>query len=128
MVVPPGPGPTDPPEPDPGTPPETDCHRFLWKPVADSGGMLVVLLPAWMHDGYTHGECPGAMAINGDPTQVSRYNGEGNGNRPTFRFKKPGAAYGKNIKLAYQDKKTSKIRTLTIPDGALRYEIAVPRP
>jgi hypothetical protein len=59
---------------------------FLWKPVSDVTGNLVVLFPSSSN--------PTRVNVNGENGQGV---GRTNGNRPTFRFSKPGCAYGNNI-------------------------------
>lgn len=58
---------------------------FVWKPVSEGDGKLVVLLPASYNDN--------AIKVNGE---VGRYAGRTNGNRPTHRFTKAGAGYPPN--------------------------------
>ncbi|MDZ4197933.1 MAG: hypothetical protein U1E27_01465, partial [Kiritimatiellia bacterium] len=68
---------------------------FIWKPVSESDGKLVVLLPA----GYK-GKVNGCWIARGDGSVVEngRFVGDThNGNRPHYRFSKPGAQYGTGI-------------------------------
>lgn len=55
---------------------------FVWKPVSEGDGNLVVLLPATAGD-----------VLVGVNTERGRYVGRTNGNRPTYRFSRPGGAY-----------------------------------
>lgn len=74
--------------------PEEEHGGFLWKPISESTGNLVVLLP---HSTYRRTE--GTATISGDfGTESAPMRGEDdNGNRPHFYFSRPGAAYGGNI-------------------------------
>jgi hypothetical protein len=64
----------------------------LWKPVADSGGGLVVILPSHV------GAFP-AASVNGERVTGMSI---GNGWRPHLRFSKPGASYGSNVRLVVE--------------------------
>lgn len=55
---------------------------FVWKPVSEGDGRLVVLLPASMP--------VGTLAVN---REQGRFIGRTNGNRPTYRFFRPGSSY-----------------------------------
>ena len=84
---------------------------FLWKPVSESNGRLVVLIPACiLADACTVGAEKGAAI------------GRHNGNREHFRFSKPGSGYGNNVQVTayYQGAVTG---TWTVPQGAARKEI-----
>ena len=63
---------------------------FLWKPVSDSNGNLVVLLPS-QYNGKVK-----SVSVNGEQGSFS---GIANGNRSHWRFSKPGAAYGANARV-----------------------------
>ena len=63
---------------------------FLWKPVSDSNGNLVVLLPS-QYNGKVS-----SVSVNGERGSFS---GIANGNRTHWRFSKPGAAYGSNARV-----------------------------
>jgi hypothetical protein len=77
---------------------------FVWKPVADSGGKLVVLF------GSGRAGKIGSVSLvqrnnTGDvilETLTFAYNS--NGNRPTFRAKKSGSSYPSGVLLVRQDK------------------------
>lgn len=61
---------------------------ILWKPVADSGGMLVVLLPANMgNPSVVVADMSGTDIETGDFVYYS------NPDRATYRFKRPGASF-----------------------------------
>ena len=85
---------------------------FLWKPVSESNGRLVVLIPACiLADACTVGAEKGAAI------------GRHNGNREHFRFSKPGSGYGNNVQVTayYRGAITG---TWTVPQVAARKEIA----
>jgi hypothetical protein len=83
---------------------EKQENGFVWKPVADSGGKLVVLF------GSGRAGKIGSVSLvqrnnTGDvilETLIFAYNS--NGNRPTFRAKKPGSSYPSGVLLVRQDK------------------------
>ena len=82
-------------------------QAFLWKPVSDNSGKLVVILPA----AYAS---VGRITVQGSRTESSSRSALGNGQRPHYRFSLPGAAYGRNIRI------TGGGRTWTVADGSKR--------
>lgn len=85
---------------------------FLWKPVADKDGKLVVLLPSKLT-----GDVNRVRLLSPDGKQViaqSRFSGIGNGNRGHYRFPKPGAEYPANTKVE------------VIMDNGTRYRVNIP--
>ena len=71
---------------------------FLWKPVSDSNGNLVVLLPKDLKDAVSKVEIYSALP----PTEANKlgsgkFSANANGDRPHYRFEKPGASYGENV-------------------------------
>ena len=109
----PTPAPTNPADETPNTGGdgvEADVNTFLWKPVADNDGRLVVLLPANL--------TASTVTVKGEsPTS---YTGRGNGNRQHFRFGKAGSAYGQNVSvIAYAG--GSVLRQWTVPNGGSRW-------
>jgi hypothetical protein len=83
--------------------------QFLWKPIGEHSGNLVILIPPELTPG-------GTCTANGESLT---YTGVGNGGRSHFRGNRPGAAYGTNVKVSFRGGKGSY--TWTIPDGACRY-------
>lgn len=81
---PPQDGPSEQPQPPASVPSveQLSGSGFVWKPVSDGDGRLVVLLPA---------------SSDADPVFVNgeqgTYVGRTNGNRPTYRFSRPGSQY-----------------------------------
>ena len=96
---------------------------FLWKPVSESNGKLVVLLPTGLR-----GKIQKVEIHNEDPPTSSSLVADGqfagdthNGNRPHYRFANPGAAYGKNIFLiAFLT--DGRVISYPIPDGSKRLD------
>ncbi|MEW6710557.1 MAG: hypothetical protein AB1403_12100 [Candidatus Riflebacteria bacterium] len=90
--------------------------QFLWKPVSESNGKLVVLFPYQVRL-----ESVQSISIN-DKFKPSRVTQDGaNGDRIHARFDKPGKDYGNNavVKVTL---KSGKELTWTVPRGKDRYE------
>lgn len=90
---------------------------FLWKPVSEKDGNLVVLLPTSFR-----GDVQSVQIINEENKVVEEGEFSGdthNGNRPHFRFDKPGGLYGENITLKIT-LNTGKTTTYNINNGAER--------
>jgi hypothetical protein len=77
-----------------GIGPQGQGGGFLWKPVSESNGKLVVLLPPQ----YT-GHIRGAYIANAKRAAIETgvYTGVHNGGREHFRFSKPGRGYGSGL-------------------------------
>lgn len=75
-----------------GTSPSSEASGtgFLFKPVSESDGKLVVLLPPRLS-----GLVQGLLLIgpNGEIVETGRYSGNANGGRDHYRFSKPGGKY-----------------------------------
>ena len=80
-------------------------NGFVYKPLSEGDGNLVVLIPA----SYSGG----SLTVAGES---GRNVGRTNGNRLTFRFSKTGCAYGNNVSLS------SNGKTCTIPSGCNRVD------
>ena len=106
---------TQPPKPPDGyTPKPGDVQRFLWKPVSESNGRLVVITPAWVTADRvviagTHTKTP-------DPARA-------NGNRLHFRLPNAGSAYGNNVRVEAM-LGTKVVKAWTVPQDAARYDVA----
>jgi len=85
-----------------GIGPQGEGGGFIWKPIGEHTGKLVVILPPQ----YT-GHASGA------------YTGVANGGRMHFRFSKPGSGYGRNI-LVVANLKAGGAVHWPIPNGAAR--------
>lgn len=84
---------------------------FLWKPVSESNGRLVVLLP--------RGTRSGNVSIRDSANNLldtGKFSGIHNGGREHYRFSKPGSGYPENCKVVYNNV------TVTIPNPSNRYE------
>jgi hypothetical protein len=95
--------------PAPVTPPSLQGDQtFLWKPAGESTGKLVILLPARI----LSDKCIAGTEWGAD-------GGRHNGNRHHWRFKHPGAQYGRNVLVVsyYQGAETGR---WTVPDGGQR--------
>ena len=95
---------------------------FLWKPVSESNGNLVILLPSSLagliSDVEIHSELP--------PTEENKigsgkFSSNANGGRDHFRFDKPGSEYGENVYVVAH-KKGGDIVTYKIEDGSKRID------
>ena len=82
---------------------------FRWKPVSDSNGNLVVLLPS-QYNGKVS-----SVSVNGERGSFS---GIANGNRTHWRFSKPGAAYGSNARVVATTSGGNV--SWTVPNGGSR--------
>lgn len=87
-------------------------QAFLWKPVSDSNGNLVVILPAKFNN-----LIDGPVTVNGTP---GRFSSVANGNRSHWRFDKPGGAFGSNVVVKWTA--TGKTYSVTVPNGGKRFE------
>ena len=105
------------PAPDNGGLPAGSSNTFLWKPVSESNGNLVILLPA-----IYRGRVQSTTISGSFGSETGRFHTDThNGFRPHFRFSRPGAAYGSNITVqALYD--GNKIESWVVPNGASRYE------
>ena len=91
---------------------------FLWKPVSESTGGLVILTPASTR-GRTQrvATISGAFGSESAPMRHEHHNG----GRPHFYFDRPGAAYGTNITVQVPLTDGS-VYSVVVPNGAARPE------
>lgn len=89
---------------------DLDGTGIVWKPVSESDGNLVVLVPTSMGN-------PGASVFGADGQRVEsgRYVGHTNGNRATYRFARPGRAFAAPAYLTIGETR------YLVPDPAQRY-------
>jgi hypothetical protein len=90
--------------------PSIGGHGILWKPVADSGGKLVVLL------NRSYGKP--TVRIKNSRNQViavGKFVYYSNPNRATYRFDRPGKSYGSCYLVVGK-------QIFYVPNGARRYE------
>jgi len=115
--------PTPDPQPAGPTQPTTEpdnqngVNVFLWKPNSESDGNLVILLP-----NAFRGRVQTCSITGGFGTEEGNFTTDShNGNRPHYRFSRPGAAYGNdiNVQIVYDG---NEIKSWRVPNGASRYE------
>lgn len=103
-------------EPNPARP-QDYAAGFLWKPVAESDGKLVVLIPSK----FTGHISEVWMELQGTRVETGKGVGLFNGNRWHVRFSKVGAAYTDGVSIVC--KTDSRRRWYwTIPDTARRWD------
>lgn len=96
---------------------------FLWKPVSDSNGNLVVLLPTTLRGLIDKVEIHSALPPDATTLiEEGDFSGdEHNGQRPHFRFDSPGSEYGNDVYVvAY--KNDGETVTWNISNGAERHD------
>lgn len=94
---------------------------FLWKPVSESDKKLVVLLPEELRGMINRVEIHSSLPPS-EATKLAngRFAGDTmNGNRPHFRFEKPGSSYGNDVHVvAYHN--DGSMYTWDIKNGGSR--------
>ncbi len=96
---------------------------FLWKPVSESNGNLVVLLPSSLRGMIERVEIHSALPPS-DATKLAegRFDGDDkNGNRPHFRFSEPGEKFGDDVHVVVW-KDNGETITYDIGDGGERHD------
>jgi hypothetical protein len=91
---------------------------FLWKPVSDSNGKLVVLAPAGLTGKIR--DCR-VLRSSGAVIEAGRYVGVHNGGREHFRFNRPGRDYPAGC-IAELRLKNGNRRHYVIPSPGQRYD------
>lgn len=87
---------------------------FLWKPVSEGDGKLVILLP-----GSLRGKVSGCSISGSFGSENGRFAGDThNGRRPHYRFSRSGGSYGSNITVSARTSDGTK--TWRIGNGASR--------
>jgi hypothetical protein len=90
---------------------------FLFKPVSESDGNLVVLTPSSIAQNTS-----GARVVkDGVVLDEGRWGGIGNGNRAHFRFPKPGGSYPDNLSIEFLQN-NGTIESFSISDSSVRTE------
>jgi len=89
---------------------------FVWKPISERDGNLVVLLP----NSY-RGRVTGASIVqDGEILEEGWFAGDThNGYRPHYRFSLPGAGYGSDLTLE-ATLSDGTVETWSIPEGGTR--------
>ncbi len=93
-------------------------QQFLWKPISESDGRLVILLP-----GKYRGKAESCKVYNAAGLELEAGNFVGdthNGYRPHFRFRHRGEFYGKSLTVKATLTGGNEA-TWHIPNGAMRY-------
>ena len=90
---------------------------FLWKPISEGDGTLVILLPSSLR-----GDVAGCTISGSFGSENGRFAGDvKNGRRPHYRFSKPGSSYGRSITV------TARTSTRTyewyVSNGASRFQL-----
>lgn len=88
---------------------------FVWKPVSESNGNLVVLLPPSLR-GRVSGV---AITKGGAVLERGHFAGDANGGRPHYRFSMPGAAYGTGLTVV-ASLTSGGTQSWSIPNGGQR--------
>ncbi len=98
--------------------PVDGADGFLFKPLSDTQGKLVVLLPAALT-----GKVSGVVLkdASGKEIESGRSGGVGNGEREHFRYNQPGGQYPANLTVEVR-LKGGEIKSYSIPDPSKRYD------
>lgn len=91
---------------------------FLFKPVSESNGNLVILLPSHMQE-----EAASVYLVDQSGNQIEKGQSYGpyDDGRPLFRFDSPGKSYPENLTVQiHMD--TGELKEYTIPDPEMRWE------
>ena len=95
---------------------------FLWKPVSESDGKLVVLVPSTLAGNVASCEIHSTIpSTNSTLIERGKYVGNVNRGRPTFRFSRPGAGFPNNCYVV-ATLKDGSTKTFSVPNGASRVE------
>ena len=108
----------EPPAPPPPPPVDPAARGFLWKPISDSNGRPVVLLPpSWT--GKTERDCA-IYTPAGQRIEAAAFTGVGNGDREHYRFKQRAGEYPANAQVRIDA--AGSTWSWTIPNPTARYE------
>ncbi len=96
---------------------------FLWKPVSEGDGNLVVLLPTDLRGMLDRVEIHSELPASADTLlEEGRFSGdEHNGARPHYRFDQPGSGYGSDVHVVAYKTDGTQI-TWDITNGADRHD------
>lgn len=92
--------------------------KFLWKPISDTNGNLVVLIDPF----------DATIVVHGALTETLRDKGPGNGFGTQSRGNRPGCNYGANIRVEFFDFRGLRMKTasgedsITVANGCSRTE------
>lgn len=96
--------------------PRDGNEGFLWKPISETTGKLVILFPSALT-----GKIDSVKLVFGSSEEFGRSGGVGNGNREHFRFQNPGPSYPDNTKVV-AILKAGCVISYTIPDTSVRLD------
>ena len=100
----------------PPAPVEPGLHSFLWKPIAESTGKLVILLPCDYRPGQV-----ASVLVSGNVTESKAPRSEtANGDRLHAFLSRPGADFGANITISAIAPDGSVLATWHVADGSQR--------
>lgn len=88
---------------------------FVWKPISEGDGNLVVLLPS----AYANRVTDVSIRKGGSVVERGRFTGNTNGNRPTYRYRQPGSGYGSGLTVV-ATLSDGSTKTWSIPNGGTR--------
>ncbi len=94
------------------------AEGFLFKPISETRGTLVVLLPKEMTGNI---ESLVLKSLTGEEIEKGSFSSVANGDREHFRFTKPGAEYPKDLVVEVK-LKDGNVKTYSIPDPSQRYD------
>ena len=101
-----------------GIGPQGEGGGFIWKPIGEHTGKLVVILPPQ----YTgHASSAYIASASGSPIEGGAYTGVANGGRRHYRFAKKGREYGTDIRVVAEITEAPTVHWV-IPNGAGRVE------
>jgi hypothetical protein len=95
-----------------------DMKGFLWKPISESDGKLVTLMPNSLTGQVQQ---VNVLDLSGNIVDTGRFAGNANGGRDHFRFNRDGSSFelGSYLELTLD---TGELVKIDIPDPAQRYE------
>lgn len=96
--------------------PSDGNEGFLWKPVSETTGKLVVLLPSSLT-----GKISSVKLVKDSLDETGRLSSVANGNREHYRFEKAGSGYPDKTKVVVSLKAGCTI-SYTIPDTSERWD------
>lgn len=96
---------------------------YVWKPISEGDRNLVVLFPNSYKGKVNGGDIHSGLPPTDDNlVEKGRFSGDThNGNRPHYRYSKPGSHYGKNL-YSVAKLTAGGYKSWSIPNGANRYD------
>jgi len=96
-------------------------NGFVWKPVSEGDGNLVVLFSASRAGTVLRAALVEPTAESDVVLETLRFVGDTNGGRPTFRADRPGGNYPANVILVRQSQDES-VNCIDVPNPGQRYD------